>query len=157
MSQLFDYFACSRPLIEQWAEALATRDADLRQEIETAMPGVIKLKNLSQNEFNLLAASVAAEVVDVVAAVGEVDLVKAVSAEEGPWVMAFRRPAVEAIAGMHIDQTLLDRWVGHTIELNGGTAAYYGKLLTAEAAGKFKELCRLAVAGNLGVFACFYG
>ena len=38
MSQLFDWFACSRPIIEQWAEALADGDEVRRAEIEATMP-----------------------------------------------------------------------------------------------------------------------
>jgi hypothetical protein len=85
VSQPFDYFACTRPQGEQRAEALASGDEDLQQQIEATMPGSVKLKNLSQNEFNLLPACVARDAVDVVEAVGQVDLVEAVYVEEGPW------------------------------------------------------------------------
>jgi hypothetical protein len=83
--------------------------------------------------------------------------VKAISVEEGPWVMAVRRPAIQAIAQMRVDKGLLGRWVGCVIDLHGGTKAHYQKLLTAEAAQTLKEMCSLAVKKRLGVFACFYG
>jgi hypothetical protein len=121
-------------VIRLWAAALADGDAERREEIEAGMSRIARLKNLSQNEFNILAACVGGGEVDVVEAVGQVDLVRAVSAEEGPWVMTFRRPAIDAVAGMSVDQPLVDRWVRHTIELNGGAEGYYRKLLTADAA-----------------------
>jgi hypothetical protein len=81
MLQLFDYFACSRLVIRRWAAALADGDAERRVELEAGMPRIARLKNLSQNEFNILAACVAGGEVDVVEAVGRVDLVRAL---DGP-------------------------------------------------------------------------
>lgn len=157
MSQLFDYFACSRPIIEQWAEALADGDEERRAEIEATMPRVARLKGIGQDEFNILAACAAGEAVDVVKAAGRVDLVRVIDAEEGPWVMAFRRPEVEAVAGMRVDGPLLGRWARHAAELHGRPEGRNRMLLSEEAAETFQEMCVLAVKGDFGLFVCFYG
>jgi hypothetical protein len=157
VSQLFDYFACSRRLIERWADALADGDEDRRQQIEAEMPGLVTLKRVGQDEFNVLAACVAGDTVDVVQAVGQMGLVQAVSPEEGPWVIAFRRPAIEALAGMRVDEPLVARWARHLAALHGGQEDYYRRLLTAAVAGTFGQLCGLAVERELGVFVCFHG
>ena len=34
MSQLFDYFVCSRSLMDEWAEALQQADEDLQAKVE---------------------------------------------------------------------------------------------------------------------------
>jgi uncharacterized protein with GYD domain len=100
MSQLYDYFACSRALIERWADALEQQDEAQQHEAEAKMPRLLTLKNIRQDAFNLLAECVGGDSFDAIKAMGEVDLIRAVSVEEGPWVMAFRRFAVEAIGGM---------------------------------------------------------
>ena len=157
MSQFFDYFVCSRPVIERWADALEQQDEDLQETIEDEMARSIGLKNVGQDEFNILAHCVAGDNVDTVKAVGEVDLVRAVSEEEGPWVIAFRQPAVEAIAGMVVDPSLLQRWVKAVAQFNGRDEVDWQKTLTAHMAKSLKDICRCAVNERLGVFTCFYG
>jgi hypothetical protein len=157
MSQLFDYFVCSRPTIDRWADALEHQDEELQQKIESEMPRFVTLKNLGQDEFNILAQCVEASDVDTVEAVGQVDLVKAVSEEEGPWVMAFRQPAVEAIAGMTVDTPLVQRWVKAVAEFHGRDEDRSRELLTTNSAKTLKEMCRVAVEKRLAVFTCFYG
>src|SRR5207244_3620069 len=66
MSQLFDYFVCSRLMIVEWAAALAEGDEQLRAEIEAVMPRLARLEDIGQDEFNLLAACAAGESVDAV-------------------------------------------------------------------------------------------
>jgi hypothetical protein len=157
MSQLFDYFVCSRPLIDRWADALEQQDEDLQQQIEAEMPRFVSLNNLGQEDFNMLALCAFGDDGDPVEAVGDVDLVKAISEEEGPWIMAFRQPAVEAIAKMKVDEPLLHRWVQTVAQFNGRKEAFCREILTADAANTFKEMCSLAVKKRLGVFTCFYG
>jgi hypothetical protein len=157
MSQLYDFFACPRPLIERWAEALAAGDEELQNKIEAELPRRLPLNGIGQDELNILAACVAGEPVDVVQAVGRLDLVKAVSEEEGPWVTAFRRPAVKAVAGMRVDDELVGNWVRHVAEFHGESVKKVRRILTTEMAMTFKDLCSLAAKEHLGVFACFYG
>lgn len=157
MSQLFDYFACSRPTIERWADALEQQDEELQQKIESEMPRFVTLKNLGQDELHILARCVKGNDVDTVNAVGQVDLVKAVSEEEGPWVLAFRQPTVEAIAGMTVNMPLIERWVKAVAEFHGTDEDRCRELLTLDAAMTLKEMCRVAVEKRLGVFTCFYG
>jgi hypothetical protein len=157
MSQLFDYFVCSRPTMEGWADALEQQDEELQQRIESEMPRFLTLKNLGQDEFNILARCVEGDDVDTVKAVGQVDLVKAVTEEEGPWVMAFRQPAVEAIAAMSVDRPLLQRWVKAVAEFHGSDEDRCREILNPDAAKTLKEMCSLAVEKRLGVFTCFYG
>lgn len=109
MSQIFDYFVCSRSLIDQWAKALASGDKAQQAKIEAKMPKFLTLRNLGQDEFNILAWCVQGGKGDVVEAVGAVDLVTAISEDEGPWLMAFQQPAIQAIAGMSVDESLLNR------------------------------------------------
>src|SRR5262245_5438980 len=156
MSQLFDYFACSRPLIERWADALEQQDEDLQGQIEAEMPRSLPLKNLGDDDVNILAWCARGEDGDVVEAVGEIDLVKAVS-EEGPWVSTFRQPAVAALAKMRVGPALVRRWVQAVAQFHGETEDYYRELLTADTARALKDLCRLAVKERLGVFVCFHG
>jgi hypothetical protein len=157
MSQLYDYFACSRRQVERWAKALAAGDEELQERIEAAMPRLVTLKNLGQDDFTILARCAAGGGVDVVEAAGAIDLVRAISPDEGPWVMAFRRPDVNAVAEMRVDGSLLRRWAKHVAEYRGGRQADIRHVLSAEAARTLKELCGLAVKERLGVFACFYG
>jgi hypothetical protein len=154
MSQLFDYFVCLVAVIERWAAALGEQDEDRQQQIEAEMPRLVALKNLGQDDFNLLARVVAGE---AVVAVGDVDLVRAVNEEEGPWVIAFRQPAVEAIARMSVDESLLQQWIKSVAEFQGRKEDRCREFLTADAAKTLKEMCVLAVEGRLGVFTCFYG
>ena len=157
MSQLFDYFVCSESLIERWADALAEQDEDLQQKIESEMPRFVTLKNIGQDDFNILARCAEGDDVDTVKAVGEVDLVRAVSEEEGPWIMAFRQPAVEAMARMVVNESLIQRWIKAVAEFNGSGEDWCRETLTADAAESLKEICELAVEARLGVFICFYG
>jgi hypothetical protein len=85
------------------------------------------------------------------------DLVKAISEEEGPWVIAFRQPTIDAIAQMEVNEPLLQRWASVVAKHMGQEEEDCREYLAAEVAGKFKELCSLAVQKNLGVFTCFYG
>ncbi len=41
MSQLFDYFVCSRSLIDKWADALEQLDEALQEQIESEMPQMV--------------------------------------------------------------------------------------------------------------------
>jgi transposase-like protein len=157
LGDIFDYFVCPLPIIERWADALAQQDEELQQKIEAEMPRFVTLKNLGQDDFNMLSQCVEGGTVDTVRAVGDVDLVKAVSEEEGPWVMAFRRPAIEAIARMDVNESLLQRWVKAVAEFNGRKEEHCRETLTADAAKTLKEMCPLAVKDRLGVFTCFYG
>lgn len=157
MSQLFDYFVCSRPMIERWDDALEQQDEELQQKIESEMPRFLNLKNLGQDEFNILARCVEGDESDTVNAVGQVDLVKAVSEKDGPWIMAFRQAAVEAIAGMSVDMPLVRRWGKAVAEFHGMSEERCRELLTTDAAKSLKELCSVAVEKRLGVFTCFYG
>lgn len=157
MSQLFDYFVCSLPIIQRWTDAMVQQDEDLQQTIESKMPRILTLKSIGQDEFNILAGCAKADEVDAVEAVGQVDLVKAVSDEEGPWVMAFSQAAVEAIAGMRVDTALIQRWASAVTEFHGTSEDWCRELLTMDAAKSLKELCGVAVEKQLGVFTCFYG
>jgi hypothetical protein len=58
MSQLFDFFACSRPMVEEWADALEQQDEARQEAIEAKMPGVLKLKNIGNQEFTTLGACI---------------------------------------------------------------------------------------------------
>lgn len=154
MSQLFDYFVCPRTLIDQWADALEQQDEALQEKIEAKMPRVVTLKNLGPDDFNLLARCVEG---DSAVAVGDVDLVRAVNEEEGPWVMALCPPAIKAVARMVVDESLLRRWVKAVAEFHGRKEAHCREVLTADAAQTLQEMCQLAVKKRLGVFTCFYG
>jgi hypothetical protein len=105
--------------MESWAGALADRDEELQGKIKAKMPRFITLQNVGPEEFNILAACVAGENIDVVKAVAEVDLVRAIDPEQGPWVMALRPAAVEALARMQVDELLLGRWVRHVVGFHG--------------------------------------
>jgi hypothetical protein len=157
MSQLFDYFVCARALIDKWADALEQRDESLQQKIEAEMPRFLTLKNLSDGDVSILAACTKGDAVDSVKAVGQHDLVRAISEEEGPWITAFRKPTIEAIAKLRVGKPLLQRCVRAIAQFHGGTEAEYRKLLTAKVAGTLKDMCRLAVKKRLGVFTCFHG
>jgi len=133
------------------------QDEELQQMIEAEMPQFVTIKNLGQDEFNILAGCAEGNGVDTVKAVVQVDLVKAVSEEEGPWVTAFRQPAVEAIAGMTVDMPLVQRWVKAVAEFNGRNEDRCREILTTDAAKTLKEICSVAVEKRLGVFTCFYG
>jgi hypothetical protein len=89
--------------------------------------------------------------------VGDVDLVRAVNGEEGPWVMALCQPAVDAMARIVVDDSLLKRWVNAVADFYGRKVAYCREYLTADAAQTLKAMCLLAVEKRLGVFTCFYG
>lgn len=157
MSQLFDYFVCSRPEIDRWAAALEEQDDDLQETIEKKMLHVAHFRNLGQDDVNILAECTQEKDVDSVTAVGEIDLVRAISDEEGPWVMALRTPYIRMLAEMRIDNRLLERWVTAVARFNGTKDEYCRQVLTSEAAETLKMMCRLAVEKNLGVFVCFYG
>ncbi len=156
MSQLFDYFVCARPEIEAWADAFQSQDEGTQHDIEATMPFSVTVKNVGQDCFNILASCAREGEVDVVEAVGILDLVREIS-EEGPWVMSFRQPTIEAIAGMDIDTQTLERWAACVAELYEGDVAIYRALLSADIARRFKDLCTVAIAKNLRVFTCFYG
>jgi hypothetical protein len=95
--------------------------------------------------------------VEVATAAGEVDLVKAVSDEEGPWVMAFRTSTVQAIAAMAAEQSVVQRWVEAVSAFNGRKYDWESARLTAVVAETLKDLCQVAVERWLGVYCCFYG
>ena len=156
MSQLFDYFVCSRPIIERWADAVEQQDDELQQTIESQMPRLLTLRNIGPDEFNILAQCVEGDDVDTVDAVGQLDLVRAIS-EEGPWLMAFRQPAVDAIAGMSVDVPLIQRWCKAVAEFFGTSEDFRRELLSTETAKSWKDLCSLAIEKRFGVFVCFYG
>src|SRR5262249_54130342 len=101
VSQLFTYFVCSRPLIERGVDALGAAGEGRQAEVEAEMPRVLTL-GVSQPEVNLLARCLEGGPVRAAAAARGLDLVRALSEEEGPWVMAFRRPAIHALAGMSV-------------------------------------------------------
>jgi hypothetical protein len=143
--------------MESWAGALADRDEELQGKIKAKMPRFITLQNVGPEEFNILAACVAGENIDVVKAVAEVDLVRAIDPEQGPWVMALRPAAVEALARMQVDEPLFGRWVRHVVGFHGGTEDFHRSRLPAKTAESLKELCGLAVTQHLEVFICCYG
>lgn len=157
MSQLFDYFACERAMIEQWTDALATQDEEAMHKIEDQMHRVVHLRNVGQDEFNLLAACVVGSEFDIAVAAADVDLVTAIEEEEGPWIMAFSPEKIRAIAGATIDQTLLQCWAAAVAELHGSDEKEVGESLTLEVARSLQDLCRNAVDTGHGVFICFYG
>jgi hypothetical protein len=157
VSQLIDYFVCSRALATKWAEAMEQQDEALQSDIEAKMPCFVTLKNLGQDEVNILAACVEGDVADPAEAVSEIELVHAVSEEEGPWGMAFDQSVIEAIAGMSVEKALLQRWLRVVCQFRGGSEAYHKRWMSADAATKLKEMCELAVTKNMGLFTCFYG
>lgn len=156
MSQLFDYFVCSRKKIEQWGRALEEQDEEIQEHIEGQMARRLCLKNISMVEFSILAHCVDDAAVDVVQAATEVDEVLTVNEEEGPWVMAFRPDAVQAVAKMTVDPSLVERWVNAVTRFNEDEVSNR-EGLTADLAEKFKDLCRCAMNEGLEVFVCFYG
>jgi len=157
MAQLFDYFVASRPMIERWADAVQQQDEQLQHQIEGGMPRLLTLKDLGQDEFNILARCAEENDFDVVEAVGEVDLVKAISEVDGPWLMAFRQANVDRISRMSLHTSLIERWVKNVAQFNERNEDVLREVLTAEAANTLKELCGLAVKNRLGVYTCFYG
>jgi hypothetical protein len=157
MSQLFDYFVCSRALIKKWAEALEQDDESVQSDIEAKMPCRMTLKNVGQDEVNLLAACIEGDLVDPVEAISEIELVHAVSEDEGPWVMAFDQSVLEALARMSVDKALLQRWVRVMCEHRGGSEVYHRRWMSASTARTLKQMCELAVTKSLGLITCFYG
>jgi hypothetical protein len=156
VSQIFDYFVCERGLIERWADALEQRNEALQQKFEAEMPRFITLKNVGQQEFGMLARCAAGKDTDSGNAVGGVDLVKAFS-EEGPWLLAFRPPAVERLANMIVEESLIEKWLAAVTEFTGGDSDHLRKFLTVIAANDLKGLCDFAIKNKLGVFTCLYG
>lgn len=154
MSQIFDYFACSRPTIESWADAVAGEDDEQREQIETSMAHRVSLKGIGTDFVNILANCAGGGAVDVVKAVGALDLVQAIDEEEGPFVTAFRSKTIAALAAMTITPALLDSWVKHAVEYTEGDSQTFRTLLGAEAARQLKELCAVAVKKNFGVYTC---
>ncbi|MBX9677124.1 MAG: hypothetical protein K2X38_00070 [Gemmataceae bacterium] len=157
MSQLFDYFVCSRSTIENWADAMEQQDEDEQARIESEMSGFVTLEHIGQDEFNILAQCVEEDGGDPTKAVLRVDLVKAVDEEEGPWVTAFHPAAVKAVAGMSVSATLIQCWRRAVAAFRGESEELYRKLLTSKTADSLKELCSLAVEKRMEVFTCFYG
>jgi len=145
-------------LIENWADALERGDEALQEKIEAEMPFVISLKNLGFDDFAILAECAEGDAVAPGKSVGEEDLVKAVSEKEGPWITAFRQPIIEAIAKIpRVDRSLLQRWVRAVTQYRGGSEADKQSLLSAENARTLRDMCRLAIKEQAGVFNCFYG
>ena len=157
MSQIFDFLVCPRPLIEQWADALSRQDEDVQHAAEAKMSRVVTLRNLGQDEFNILAYCILGNEPDVANAVCDVDLVRALSEEEGPWIMAFRSPAIEAIAGMAVDASVLQRWAKSVAEFYESELEDCSQILTAESAALLKDACQCALTNELRVYTCFYG
>lgn len=157
MSQLFDYFVCSRPLIDEWVEALEQGDEELQAKVEGRMPRMRTLKNLGNDELAILASCTEAGDPDVVEAVGNIDLIRAICEEDGPWIMTFRRGSIEAVTKMTVNENLLERWVEAVVDFNGGDEEYYRHFLTADTAQSLRELCQHANDHNLELFVCFYG
>ncbi|HEY9757300.1 MAG TPA: hypothetical protein V6C97_19180 [Oculatellaceae cyanobacterium] len=156
MAQLFDYFVCPRSTIEQWISALEQQDDELRDKIESEMPQSITLQTVGQEELNILAGCARSEEVDTVKAVAQVDLVKALTDEEGPWVVAFPQPTVEAIAEMNVNPALVHRWIKAVSEYQGNNDDSRQAYLTTDAALTLKKICTEAVQERLYVFTCFY-
>jgi hypothetical protein len=156
MSQIFDYFACSRSQIEVWIEAVELSDERRQLEIENAMPAFISLKNLGIDDVNLLVHCGDKDPIDIVKAVGEIDLVKELG-EAGPWVLAFRDPQIVALATMTLDEPTLARWTKAVADYRGIDQTECRELLTAAHAKDIKRLCEVAVEKRLGLFACFFG
>lgn len=121
------------------------------------MPRFITLKNIGQDEFNILAQCISSDDVDLVKAVGQIDLVRAISETEGPWVIAFRQPAIDAVARMSISEPLIHRWIRATAAFQEVQENRMATLLTTDVATTFMEMCSTAVEKQLGVFACFHG
>lgn len=158
MSQLFDYFVCSPSAIEEWADAMERGDEELQEELESRMPRSLALRGIGQDEFSILAGCLRGGAVDIAGALERVDFVRAIDEEEGPWISAFRRAEIEAIAGMGVDEALIGRWSEAVAEYRGMEENDDRRgMLTAEVAEDFKGLCRAAIEGGLDVFVCFYG
>lgn len=144
---LFDYFVCSRPHIERWAEALASGDEHHRETLEAEMPRVVTFKNLGPDEVGILAQCATggeAEAVDVVRSVNEQK------------ILAFRQAVIDSIAAVQVDESLLQRWAKQASKFNGQSEAENRQVLLYGAARKLKDLCTLAVDEALGVFTCIY-
>jgi len=155
MGQYDDFFVCPPSVIERWADALQEGDEELQEATEAEMDRVVPLKNVGHDEFCMLAHCTRGDVVDPVNAVEGSELVRAVS-EEGPWVTASHRSAVEAVAGAVVGPPLIERWVKAVAEFHGDED-HYRELLDAELAESLKDLSTLAVSKESDVFVCFYG
>lgn len=155
MGQYYDFFVCPLPIVERRADALQEGDEELQEAIEAEMDCVVPLKNVGHDEFCMLARSTRGDVVDLVNAVEGSELVRAVS-EEGPWVTALHRSAVEAVAGAVVGPPLIERWVKAAAGFHGDEDRYRG-LLDTEIAESLKDVSALAVSKGLDVFVCFYG
>jgi len=125
MSQLFYIFVCSRDAIEHWADALVVGDETAQEDAQARMPLVVTIKSVGDTEFNILASCIAAEHFDVVKAVGEIDLVRAITDEKDRGSRRFRRPAIQAVSGMQTS----DRSV-----LNPGSSARLTSTVTGSGA-----------------------
>ncbi|PQO45881.1 hypothetical protein [Blastopirellula marina] len=157
MSQLYDFFLCSREQIDRWTAAMAEMDEDRQAQIEESMPAQVTLQGLGNNEFEMLAACVTEEEPDLVAAAASSDMVHAVSEEEGPWILSLNAEQVAAVAKATLDDALLEKWIAATAEFQGGDVEWLRELLTLEAAQDYQQMCQAAVADDLKIYLCFYG
>jgi hypothetical protein len=148
---------CSPSVIKRWADALASGTDDVPEEVEAEMPRRLPLSGLGHLEFNLLAQCAEGGTVGLPEAAGALGLFRAVSEEPGPWVTAFRQPAIEATARMKVDHELLDRWAKSCNDFTQAGQEYQRSLLTVNPASGLKEMCGRAVKAGLGVFTGCYG
>jgi len=156
MPQRVDYFACTRPVIEQWIAALKASDEARRAKVDAQMAGSATFMGLTDVIFNILATCQDANF-DMFKAASAVDLVGAVSAEEGPWVMALRQPAIERIARIRVDESVLECWVRWATVLNRRSEEENRQALSAVAANSLRDLCIIVLEKRVGLFTCSYG
>lgn len=155
MRRKVDFFACTRTVIEQWIAAMKACDENRRLEMEAQVAASATFTELADAAFNLL-AKCQDEGFDFFKAVVAADLVDAVNAEEGPWVMALRQPAIESLARIHVDDALVKRWVTLVSALNLRAEEDNRKEFSAAAASSLKNLCVIALEKRLGLFTCSY-
>ena len=155
MSQLFDYFVCSAAAIDRWIEALANQDEETQQTIEDEMQTVITIKGFDQDALVALAQCSADVSPGALSPSKDIRLVRAISDEEGPWVMAYSSRMINVVARMEMTASLVARWNRMVAKATG--QAEDKEIVTMEAAEAMQTLCQDAEDGKLGLFVCFYG
>ncbi|PQO39235.1 hypothetical protein C5Y96_05090 [Blastopirellula marina] len=156
MSQLFDYYACTQAQIQELAEAISTMDEERQENIEAAMPAIVKLKNLNQDDFSFLAACASGDDFDLVEEVGASELFMAIDEAEGPFILTYTSSATQAIAELTVTDALLERWIQASTEFSGTDSQYARDLLTKSSAERLQGLCKTAIEKELEVFVCVF-
>ena len=156
MSQLFDYYACTQAQIKELAGAVDTMDEELQENIESAMPAMVNLKNLNQDDFSILAACAGGGDVDLVDAVGASKLFMAIDEAEGPFILTYTHSAIQAVAELTVTDDLVERWVQGSTEFNGTEVQYAREILTKSSAERLQGLCKIAIENDLEVFVCVF-